>query len=1023
MKLRFGRFELDPAARELRRDGEPVALAAKPLALLLHLMAQRHRWVPKAELLDRVWPDVVVSDVALASVLHDLREALGDDGRAQAVVATRKRFGYRFVADAEEREAARGSAAADPIASSPFVGRAAVLARIEAAFDRARVGRGQLVLLAGEAGIGKTRTAEEFAATARARGVPVLSGWCSETGGAPAYWPWLQVLRALLEPHGTVWIRRTLGARARRIAQLLPELRERLPGVEDPPACESPDEARFRLRDAVTSLLRETAREQALVVVLDDLHAGDAASLGLLAFVAREIGRAQLLVLGTYRDAEVGRGHPLGEVLARAARSDDAASIALEGLARDDVRALLRALVGEDPPDELVAHAEEQTDGNPFLIRELAASLARCGRELAPAGVRAVVRDRMQQMSPSAAEALQMAAVIGRDFGAELLARALRRAPDEVDAALDEARRAGLLTDSLDARPRYAHVLLRDAVYEEQGATARAERHRAVAHALETLRGGDPNARLAELAHHFAAAAALGVADRAAHYAARAAERATSLYAYEEAAAHYERALAMLDLVPGADPGSRCDLLLALGAVSRFLSDPDSYRAAYQRALDLARATNDGPRMGRAAFGLTASTRVGVVDAEAARAIEAALAHPALARDAATRLLLLARLAQLVLADGERPRATALLAEACALAERIDDARTLARFQGIRAMILAPLGASPAEILAVRRDALRHAERGGDRVYVLALEMAIAGNLIELGEREELGRVVASLRADSRANPNVAFEVDQYRGLEALACGRLAEAEQLVAEAREHPRSSSLALLAQAQLYVLRWEQDRLEELAPGMLGDAALRGDPILHAWRAHLAAELGRVEQARREIAQIGLENAAGESRFAAVLFGAPVADALARLGDAGPAAALLERLGPYAHSNVVLGNLSATLGPVARAMGLLTMLLGRFDEADAWFAEAVERSASMGWVVWETRARIDRASMRLARGAPGDGQAARADVATALDTTRALGLAGLARRAELVRAQLRNPGRLRSPRPGRAHRVEGI
>jgi DNA-binding winged helix-turn-helix (wHTH) protein len=1008
MKLRFGCFELDPATRELRRDGEPVVLAAKPLALLLYLAEQRHRWVPKAELLDRVWPDVVVSDVALASALHDLREALGDDGRAQAFVATRKRLGYRFVASADESEAVRKSAARAAIGPAAFVGRAEVLAQIEATFDRARGGRGQLVLVVGEAGIGKTRIAEEFAATARARGVAVLSGWCSETGGAPAYWPWIQVLRGLVEPHGVVWLRRTLGERAPRIAQLLPELRDRLSGLESPPDHESPEEARFLLRDAVTSLLRDTSREQPLVVLLDDLHAADAASLGLLAFVAREIGRARLLVLGAYRDAEIG-SHPLGEVLARAARSDDAVTIALEGLAREDVRTLVRALLGDDPPDDVIARIEEQSDGNPFLIRELAASLDRHGQGPAPvrtpAGVRTVVRERVQQVSPLCAEALEMAAVIGRDFDAELLARALRRTPQEVGAALVEARRAGLLTESQEAKPRYTHLLLRNAVYEQQDPAARAERHLTVATALEALRGGDPNARLAELAHHFAAASALGVADRAAHYAARAAERAASLYAFEEAANFYERALAMLDLVPDAATESRCELLLALGAVCEFTFEGERHRSAYERAFELAREQGDGVRMGRAAFGLTAWTRVGVVDAAGVRALELALAHPALEHDAATRLLIMARLAQLVLAAGDRARARALLDESIALAARVDDAGVLTRYQGIRAMVMTPLGASSEELLAVRRDGLRHAERVGDRARILGLQMTIAGNLLELGERAELERVVATLRAGGHTHPYIAFEVEnQYGGLEALAQGRLADAERLIEEAGRRPRSSSLSLLARTQLYLLRWEQGRLEELAPAMLGEHAARGDPMFHAWRAHIAAELGRVEQARREIANVDLASAASESRFDVALLGVPLADALLRLDDGTAAGALLGRLGPRAHTNVMVGNLSATLGPVARAMGVLTTLLGRFDDAETWLAEAARRSAAMGWTVWETRAQLDWAQLLVARGAAGDREAAREKIATAIDTARALGLVGLSRRAYDMREALR-------------------
>ncbi len=317
----FEDFEADEGLRELRREGRPVDLHPTPLRLLLYLLRNRDRVIPKDELLDRVWFDAAVSEGVLSTAIKEIRSALGDDGSQQRVIQTLRGKGYRLVAPVEERPAAPARGHAGRGGVPDFVGRGPVLDRLDAALEDALAGRGRIVLLAGEAGIGKTRTAEEFAAAASSRGVPVHAAWCREEKGAPPYWPWVQILRGLVDGQDAGALRSELGAGAARIAQIVPEIRERLPDLPEVPAEADPEEARFLLFDAVAGFLTRASAHQARILVVDDLHWAGASSLQLLEFLAHEIGAARILLLGTYRDIEVDRDHPLAGRLAELARA------------------------------------------------------------------------------------------------------------------------------------------------------------------------------------------------------------------------------------------------------------------------------------------------------------------------------------------------------------------------------------------------------------------------------------------------------------------------------------------------------------------------------------------------------------------------------------------------------------------------------------------------------------------------------------------------------------------------------
>jgi len=328
--------------------------------------------------------------------------------------------------------------------------------RLRMRLERACLGQGSLVLLAGEPGIGKTRLAEELAVYALLRDAHAVWGRCPESEGAPAYWPWVQVIRALASARDTAILRADLGSGAAEVAEVVPELRAHLPDLARPAAVE-PAQARFRLFDSITSYLIAASAQQPLVVVLDDLHWADAPSLLLLAFLARELRNSRMLVVGTYRDLSLTAEHPLRRALADLTRESIVERIELQGLGEQDVARFIDNVLGQPAPPGLTSTVWQHTDGNPLFLTEVVRLLVQERRldepysaavsQLGiPPGVRNAIGRRLQHTSAECRRVLQMAAVIGREFGMTQLAAVWATEPDASElsrrvllTALDEA--------------------------------------------------------------------------------------------------------------------------------------------------------------------------------------------------------------------------------------------------------------------------------------------------------------------------------------------------------------------------------------------------------------------------------------------------------------------------------------------------------------------------------------------------------------------------------------------------------
>jgi eukaryotic-like serine/threonine-protein kinase len=896
----------------------------------------------------------------------------------------------------------------DRLAGGVHVGREREVDELCEAADLALAGRGQLVLISGEPGIGKTRIAEELTTYAHLRDALVLWGRCYEGEGAPAYWPWMQVVRAYSVDHDPDALAATMGAGAADIAEIVSEVRRRLPGLGPPPVVGS-EQARFRLLDSVTRFLVNASRREPLVVVLDDLHCADRPSLALLEFLASQLGDARLLVVGMYRDTELHAQLPLTQTLGELARVRPPRRIALRGLTRAQVARYVSMTAGVEPDDALIDAVHAKSEGNPFFVAEIVRLLSAEG-ELdtargaiaVPQEVRELIGRRLAPLSANCRETLAIAAVIGRDFDLRVLQEVAGVSGERLLEALDEARAARVIGTPARGRYRFAHVLISDTLADGLPASRHLQLHRRVGEALERAFAGRLEPHLGELAHHFLEAAPAGDVEQGLRYATAAAEHAGARLAHEEAARMYERALSALDLAP-ADGARHCDLLLALGEAHHRAGDHGQARAAFRQAAEAARELRSSERLARATLGYGGPRgSFGIVDQELVGLLEEALAAHG-ARDDALRARLLARLAMELYFAGAGGRRAALVDEALALAQRLGDPTTLAYALNARyAALWGPENAE--ERLAIADEVVELARRAGDHRLAREGRGRRIVALLELGD-------VAAAHAEIEVHARAAEELRQpfgrwqaavWRAAEALLAGRFAEGESSAREAFELGRRVRMADAENCfavQSFVAAMELGRLAELQPTVEQLAARY--PETTRWAAglaHLHAQLGRRGEAAaafEPLAARGFAAVERDNQWLVAMTG--LADTCAFLGDARRAAELRDLLLPYAGRNVVIVEGWACFGSADRPLGLLATTMGLWEDAEAHFEAALDLNARLGARPWLARTEHGYAQMLLARRGTGDAERARHLLRRALGATRELGMTTLAERAE--------------------------
>jgi class 3 adenylate cyclase/tetratricopeptide (TPR) repeat protein len=901
-----------------------------------------------------------------------------------------------------------------------FFGRAAELQVLEEARKAARSSqRCQVVFIAGEAGMGKTSLTAQFARTAHGEGAVVLFGHADEDLGV-AYQPWIEALACLVRFGDPEWVGGLRAAQRSALARLVPEVGADSDRVGDP------ETERLLLLEGATELLVAASQQSPVMVVLDDVHWADTATLQLLRHVTASATPMNVTIVCTYRDTDLTRGDALKKLLADMHREANVTRIALTGLEDNELVELLAAAAGHDLDDDGVglAHAvRRETDGNPFFTAELLRHLGESGgivlgadgrwaltgelEELGlPSSVRDVVGRRVERLGDEALRVLCLAAVIGREFDVDLLATLADIGEDPLLDLLDAGVSAAVLVESdTPDRYRFAHALTQHSLYDELSPTRRQRAHQRIAETLETEATTEDAASLAELAHHWVAATRPADLDKALDYVRRAGDAARDALAPDDAIRWYQQALDLLDRQTPPDQRQRAQLLAELGTVQRQAGNTDA-REALLQAATLARQLDDTDILVSAALGFTAGpTRFG--DADAKPVVQAALDR--IGTDPTpTRARLLAALA--IAHDGalEWRVRQGLSVQAMDVARRADDDPTFVEvLDKIFTEIAAPDRRDQVADDVARAVAM--AERIGDPVLLADIKFQLIW--VRCQQADLLGADTA-LSEFEALTETIGLRYQDWR-FALLTTGRLLLAGYADQAETWNERALELGIAANAPdafgayggfLYAIRLHQGRLDEIADLFI-DAA-RDNPSIAVLRAAVAAmlgHLGRVDEAdERVVAEAAIEfDFPFDQTWLASM--SDLLDAAAASRNRAVARTLVERVASFA-AHVVEPAAALVPGAIARPLARAATLLGDYDQAEEWFGIAHDIHARLQAPFWAALGRLDHADLCLARGADGDVERARELVTTAAATATEFGCAGLTKRADALLVDVR-------------------
>jgi len=873
-----------------------------------------------------------------------------------------------------------------------FVGRERELAQIGAALDGARAGRGQLVMLAGEPGIGKTSLADRAAALAAERGFTVLWGRCWEAGGAPAYWPWLDLIAELARALDEATLVRVLGDGAALLGEIVPEVRARLP--ETPAGAAPPvEEGRFRLWRAVSALVHEAARAAPALLVLDDLHAADQSSLSLLHFLSRQLRPMRVLVLGSYRDVEARMDAATGDLLARVER--EGTTLSLARLDRATSARLVQERAGVVGSD-VEARVFDRSQGNPLFLGEMLRLWNEQGADaiaegVVPSGVREVIRQRLDRVATETRALIDLAAVAGDVIDAPLLAAAAGRDATWVAARLAEAGRAGVLADRGGVR-RFGHALFREELYRELPDGDRRGLHGRVADALDRLGSGQG----AEIAHHLLEGPP-EMLERAVEQAIRAAARAQDLLAYDEAVRTLVRARAAV-IAAGNPAALRARVALALGEARIRRGEAAAGKEDCREAATLARTLGDAELGARAALTYGSVFAFGIVDPVLVGMLEESLeALPP--GDSALRARLLARLAAALQPSPTSDEPVAVAHEAIAIARRLGDEVTLLDTMYTAVAALMDI-VDWKETRALNFEIERRALAANDRERLLRTHLRLALCHLGLGEVEACDARVASfeaLAAELRA-PWYAWWAGMLKAVRASMQGRFAEAETLAAQAREVGRAAGHEAAERV------WTTNRAGRLRAADRHEEMLAWEPearrsrtmifIAAAWQA-MGSALTYARLERPDDVRMHLDLLPEPFRVAGNLFVMFfIGETAAACGLREMALNFYERIKPLRDGCALLGmSYVSWEGPWTRVLALLAASLDRWDEAASYFEDAIAYCRRLGARPMLARTEYEYGRALIARG---DRARARPLIVSARAAAEALGMTGLVRLA---------------------------
>ena len=905
------------------------------------------------------------------------------------------------------------------IPTVPLIDRAREVGELRAALDAALGGRGRVVLLCGEPGIGKTRLASVLVDEAESRGVPVWWGRGWEDGSAPAFWPWNTALRRWMDRVGDEAVVTAAGSWSAELAHVFPVLRDRIPELRQSESRES-DGARFRLFDIVSRFLAVVARPAGLVVVLDDVHWADRTSLKLLEFIAADLADMRLLVVATYRDTEVQREHPFFATLSHLAREPSTRRLLVGGLSAPHCARWI-ALAGAQGDAVALGEAlHRETNGNPFFVGELVHLLAAEENfgtgwdvERVPHGVREVIARRLDRLGDDCRVSLAVAALFGDTVDAGMLADILGDVP--LADHLERAVRDRVLVEG-EGRPGqygFAHALIRRVLVDELQPSTRITWHARIATVLERQATAS-EVVTTELVHHLAAAGTSEALRKAFDYACRGGEQAARGLGWEEAVRLYEVALDVGRRSGMLDSRRAIELRLALARALRGAGDIPAARARCEEVMAACRRKSDPEAFARAALIYAGPIpEWGLVD-PAVRAVLEEASRAALVLDDALRARLHGRLASDLIAANEGAQGARIFA-------LCDDAAGAARRAGADgALAIALAGTYYAAAMGMRpapsggalprsREILETAEAGGEHECAAAIRFMRVVTRLAIGEPEAFSSEVdglATAAATARV-PDALWLADALAALRATVQGRFGDARDAMERALATGRRMQLANAGgvhASQRIMWHAFQGRLAEIAPEV--EAFVDSDQGGAGWRPFRAlARLARgdVVAARAEFQSLLASDLAVDERgVMARCHLAGLAALCVALRDRAHAPMLYDRVARRNDVWIVDG--CQTLGPWALALGGLARLCERATDAVRHFETAIRLGRRMGSPPIVARAQSLLASVRLSlRPEMEERERIAAMLAEAAQCARELGLLDVTARVERLQGKL--------------------
>lgn len=867
--------------------------------------------------------------------------------------------------------------------AAPLVGREHERQVLHDGLKAAEQGERTVVLVTGEAGLGKTRLTSTFAAEAAASGAVVLYGRCDEDLAVP-YLPWSESLDHYVEHADEGALADVDANTAGQLVRLLPSLERRFAG--DLAGQGQTDQ--YALVAAVARLLGIIASRRTTVLVLDDLHWADAASLLLLRHVATTVVDARLLIVGTYRETDLGPDDALTEVSASLHRVEGVHRLPLEGLSDGEVVALVEAIAGHELDDDGVALAHAlrgDAAGNPFFVVEVLRHLAEAGEIVQgedgrwtvaagrdtvalPQSVRDVVGQRVRRLGHETHELLTTAAVVGREFDAEVVAAACQLDEDDVLERLEASMAGGLIAEVPDCFGRFTftHALVQHTLYGELSASRRARQHRAVAEAIEGIVGDQPGTRVGELANHWFAAVRPSELERAISYATKAGERALDASAPEEAVRWFTQAL---EAAGDDDPEIHAEMLLRLGEAER-RAGRETYRGRLLEAAGVAERCGRTDVLVAAAIENFRGTYSNIGDVDGARVatLESALRQvdPA---DRASRARLMATLAGEMAWDND-PRRVELARGAMEMARAAGDDVVLDAIERIGSAANIP------ELLHERdqqtQEAIALTRSGADpmrRFFALDRRTSV---LLELADMDRARTCSAERRAiaEQLGEPTLRWIATYGDALLDLLEGDVGVARQgnedAFALGVETGQPDTMLWYA-AFLMQANWHDGRFDEVLP--LVEMAIEQAPAVYLtrpFRAMILHRAGRGDEARAAVAEMARERFPIPNDLVWLSTTAMAAEAVHLVGDRESAAVLAERLAPFPEH--VAANRHLCFGAVSYQLGLLAATVGDAEEAERHLEDAVGRNGRLRSPLHQGRALVALADLRRSSGMAG-------------------------------------------------------